>query len=724
MKNPLLLAALAVLATTATATATAQPAAPLRDVPETFFGTAVADPYRDLEDVKNPAVQAWMRAQDNHAQAALERIPGRAILLQRYQADDKALAARVTLAQREPGERWFYRRRGAGEDQFKLVTRQPLAGPERVLVDPKDGAINWAAPAPGGRSLAYGLSRQGSEEAVLHVVGTRSGRHLVAPVERADFGGLSWAPDGLRFVFNRLQRQAAGAPATEKFLNSQVLLMRLDPRPGQADRAPVVLSAGMPGVDIAPADVPVVSLTHDGRWALGYIYSGTQRELGLLVSPQAALLAGKPQWRRVVAAADQVFAATYFADQLYLLSDKGAPRGQLLALDLRNPQATPTVLQAQGPQVLTNLGAAADALYLEARDGNVKRLHRRAWAAGAAFAEVALPLAGSFTLGDTDGGVPATDPRLPGAVLELQGWTRARQIWQVHASGAATNTGLQPAGPRDAPPDLVATEVLVKSHDGAMVPMSVLHKKDLQFTGRHPTLLVGYGAYGSTIEPGFGLERLAWLDAGGVVALANPRGSGVYGSDWYRAGWQQSKPNTWKDMIACAEWLINNGWTAPQHLGIWGGSAGGVLAGRAITERPELFGAAVIQVGVLDALRAELTANGVPNIPEFGSRSTEPGFRALLEMSTYHQVKNGVKYPAVLLTHGVNDPRVDVWHSLKTAARLQAASASGKPVLLRLDWEAGHGVGSTKAQQQGLRADTYSFMGWQLGLQGFRPPGP
>jgi prolyl oligopeptidase len=207
-----------------------------------------------------------------------------------------------------------------------------------------------------------------------------------------------------------------------------------------------------------------------------------------------------------------------------------------------------------------------------------------------------------------------------------------------------------------------------------------------------------------------------------VFAVVNPRGSGVFGRDWYEAGKGERKPNTWKDTLACADWLVANGWTQPQRLGLWGGSAGGVLVGRAVTERPAQFGAAVIQVGALDMVRAELEANGPTNIPEFGSRANETGFRALLAMSTYHQVKDGTKYPALLFTHGVNDPRVAVWQSLKATARFQAASTSGKPVLLRLDWDAGHGVGNTRSQQLDLAADIYAFFGWQLGLEGFRAP--
>ena len=260
---------------------------------------------------------------------------------------------------------------------------------------------------------------------------------------------------------------------------------------------------------------------------------------------------------------------------------------------------------------------------------------------------------------------------------------------------------------------------MVKSHDGVMVPMSIIHKAGVKLDGSNPTLLYGYASYGITEEPFFSISRLAWMDAGGVFAVANPRGSGVFGKQWHEDGKKANKPNTWLDFIACAEYLVAQGWTKPARLAIWGGSAGGVLVGRAMTTRPDLFAVVLPDVGTLDLVRAETTPNGIPNIPEFGSRVTEPGFRALLAMSTYHQIKDGVAYPAVLFAHGVNDPRVEVWNSTKTAARLLAASSSGKPVLLRLDYDSGHGIGSTKAQVLDERADLFAFTLWQMGVPGY-----
>jgi len=726
--NPLLrhLVGLGAAALCLAATA-APPAFPVQDVPETFFGTTVPDPYRALENKTAPDVVAWMKAQSEHTRKTLDAIPGRNGMVDALMKYESAVSARVFGVQRETGDLWFYERRGATENQFKLYMRRGLAGAERPLVDPeaiekqtgKPHAINYFTPSRGGRLVAYGLSAQGSEEAALHVLDTRTGKLLSGPVSRANYGGVSWDLTGQRLVFNRLQEMKPGMPEIEKFQRSQVVLWN----PSQPiEKSVPVFGIGTPGVQITPAEAPIVSFTPDGRWALGLVINGTQREVGLYLAPARTVLAGKPAWKRVFGAEAKVVGMAYQRNALYLRSHQDASRFKVLRLDLNQPDmAKASVVVPAGDKVVTGLATAADGLYVEMREGNIKRLYRMGWQRGAALAEIKLPVEGSFSLAEDESGTSAGDPRLPGVVLDLQGWTRARQIYVVDAKGAVRNTGLQPQGPYDAPADVVTTEVQVKSHDGALVPMSIVHRKGIALDGSHPTLLYGYASYGITEEPFFSIGRLAFIDAGGIVAVANPRGSSVYGEDWYRAGWQATKPNTWKDFIACAEWLVAQRYTQPARLGILGGSAGGILVGRAMTERPDLFAAVVSSVGALDMVRAEMTPNGVPNIPEFGSRTTEAGFRSLLAMSAYHQIKDGVKYPAVLLTHGVNDPRVEVWMSTKAGARLQAASASGKPVLMRLDWDAGHGIGNTKRQQFEERADIYAFLLWQMGVPGFQP---
>ncbi len=694
------------------------PVAAVRNVRETFFGTPVDDPYRYFEDTKATDVAAWMKAHSEHAHATLKRIGGRAALRQKLEEIDASAAARVAEVQRRSGDLFFYQRRGATEDQFKLCVRQGLQGAERVLFDPealkkqtgKPHAINWYSASPDGRRVALGVSAGGSEDASMRVLDVASGRQLGPIIDRTLWGGISWSLDGRQIYFHRMQALKKGAPPTDKYQRSTACVM---PAGGPESSIKVLLRAGdKTPIDLPATEFPFIEILPDGR-AIASVLDGVSPEFSAWHSTEAAIRAGRPAWKKLFGKADAITSMAVLGNRLFAMTHRGAPRYKLVAgpVDGFSPATTATLVP-ESSRVLGTLAAASDAVYFDVRDGNVKKLFKLAATPNAAAQEVTLPVLGSFS-------IAGVDPGLPGVLLDLQSWTRARQIFAVSFMGGVSNTGLQPAGPFDAPGNVTATEVMVKSHDGVMVPMSIIHRTGTKLDAANPTILYGYASYGITEEPFFSPSRLAWMDAGGVFAIANPRGSAVFGKDWHLAGKEATKPNTWKDFIACAEYLVEQKWTRPSRLAIWGGSAGGILVGMTMCERPDLFAVAMPAVGCMDMVRAETTPNGVPNIPEFGSRKTEPGFRALLAMSTYHQIKDGVKYPAVLFTHGVNDPRVEVWNTTKAAARLLAASTSGKPVLVRLDYDSGHGIGDTKAQVFDERADTFAFVMWQTGMPGW-----
>jgi prolyl oligopeptidase len=400
-------------------------------------------------------------------------------------------------------------------------------------------------------------------------------------------------------------------------------------------------------------------------------------------------------------------------------STAGAPRGRVTALSLDDPaiDKAVTVVPEPASAVIADLAAGPEALYTERREGFQVRVRRHGPGDPPEGIDVAPSIVGStFIVPD-----PAHAQREPW--VETSQWTEPSRILQVVADGALRDTGLRQLRVPAGAPAVQVSEVRVPSHDGAEVPLAILHRKDLPLDGRNPTLLVGYGAYGHSMEAWFDPQSLAWIERGGVIALANVRGSGAFGDAWHRAGFKATKPNTWLDGIACARWLIAKGYASPATLGIWGRSAGGIFVGRAVTAAPELFAAAIFDVGVLDAVRAEESANGITTISEFGSSRNPSEFPFVFGMSTYHHVRDGTPYPAVMLVHGLQDPRVDYWHSAKTAARLQEASTSGRPVLLRLDGQAGHGVGSTAEQAQSLRADIYAFLLWQFGRLRAAPGG-
>lgn len=696
------------------------PVAPVRNVADSYFGTTVDDPYRYMEDIKNPEVEAWLKGQADYTKAVLGKIPQRDEILKEVTTFGDAAPSRVTSVQLM-GDHVYYLKRNADENIGKLYVRGGFGGKERLLVDPdrlpapegKHNAIDYFAASPENRYLAYGVSVGGSEQSVLHVIEVASGKETGDVIDRANFGSPSWLADG-RLLYNRLQKLAPDAPATEKYVNSRAYVHELGKNP---DEDTPLLGAGLAaGIAIDPPEIPIVANPVGSKYAIGLVINGVQNEFKLYVAPIASLAGDRTPWIKVADTADDVTAFDVMDDRLYLLTHKDASRFKVIVVSLTKPDlATARAVVPASEAVVTGIAAAKDALYVRRMNGGVSDFLKVGYGADAKPSMIKLPFPG-----DVDGLV--TDPRKPGAVFNLGGWTRFGGYFAYEPkAGKVVDTGLQPQSKYDNPPNLTSTEVKVKAKDGTLVPLSIVHRKGLKLDGTNPTILYGYGAYGISMTPFYRPTYLPWFNRGGILAVAHVRGGGEYGEDWHKAGYKATKPNTWQDAIACAEWLVEHKYTSSPKLAIMGGSAGGIFVGRSITERPELFGAAVDAVPVSDALRWEFTSNGVPNIPEFGTVKDEAGFKGLVAMSSYAHVKDGTKYPAVLLTTGINDPRVDAWEAGKMAARLQAASTSGKPILLRIDFDAGHGFGSTKKSQYEERADTLAFLFWQLGVSGFQP---
>jgi prolyl oligopeptidase len=472
---------------------------------------------------------------------------------------------------------------------------------------------------------------------------------------------------------------------------------------------------------MADADFPSIVIPRGSAWAIGKIKHGDANDLTLYAAPVSALTGtSKVPWKKVCDVEHEVKEFAVHGEDVYLVSAAGAPRYKVVRTSLAAPDfRTATTVVPAGAAVVDSIASAKDALYVEVLDGGMQRVLRVPYGTDAKPQPIPSPeLAPSWSIAHPEADVP-------GVFINGQSWTRAGKVYEYDPdTELLSDTGLRPRGKFDDPQSLglalVSTEVQVTSHDGVKVPLSIVHRKGLKLDGTNPTLAIGYGAYGMPVTVGYRPANLAWFERGGVLAFAHVRGGGAYGKEWHLAGQKTTKPNTWKDFIACCEYLVDKGYTSREKLAGEGGSAGGILIGRAITERPDLFAAAIIDVGCLDMVRSETTTNGVPNIQEFGSYATREGFDALLAMSAYHQVKDGVKYPAVLLTHGVNDPRVEAWMSAKMTARLQAATTSDKPVLFRVDYQAGHGIGSTRKQQQEEQADSFAFLLWQLGRPAFR----
>jgi len=698
-------------------TAPKPPATPTHEVTDEYFGTRIVDSYRWLEDLKSPEVSAWMKAQNDYTRAVLDRVPGREKLRARIaQLDDTGV--RVSSFQSYSG-RWFYLKRAPGQDNQRLYTRDGSNATERLLLDPEtltaNGvhySIDYYTPSPDGKLVAVGIAPGGSENAVLHVLDAATGKELGEHIDRAQFGAIAWLPDNRSFFYNRLRKLGPDEPRPSYYLNSRAYLHQLGDDPDKD--APVFGNGLSSSISMGESDFPFIALPVGSKYALAVDAHGVQNELTIYAAKVVDIHDAAAPWRKIADVPDDSTGFDIHGDHLYLVTHHDAPRFKVVRLNLADGNfQTAEVVMAPSEAVVVGVGVAADAVYVQKLDGGIGRLFRIPFEGGAAK-PVPLPFDGAIE----ELFVNAAEP---GVYVRAASWTKSPVY--LHYDPKTTqvaDTKIVPPSPVDFS-GIESEEVKAKAADGTLVPLSIVHKRGLKLDGSHPTLLHGYGSYGITYDPGFDPASLAWLERGGVVAVAHIRGGGEYGEDWHNGGRKATKLNTITDFIACAQYLIEHKYTSPQHLAGEGTSAGGITIGGAITERPGLFAAALDNVGMSDDLRAELQVNGPANIPEFGTVKDEQDFHHLLSISGYHRIKDQTAYPAVLLTTGINDPRVDPWQMNKMTARLQAASSSGRPILLRVDYDAGHGgIGATRTQHTNLLTDQYSFLLWQLGDPDFQ----
>ena len=713
MKSVLFAAVLAAAASAAQA-ASAPPPAPREPVVDEYYGTRITDDYRWMEDRWSPRFKAWLQGQNAYARAVLDAIPGRDALERRIAAHTGAAASVFQVSQ--AGGKVFYEKREPGQDSYRLYVRDSPTGPERVLVDPDAGgapgrhfALDYYAPSPDGARVAYAVSAGGSENSVIHVIEVDTGRVWPEAIDRAEDANPSWRPDGKGFYYNRFARLGPGAKDTDKYLNSRALLHRLGTDP-EAD-TPLIGTGVAGGPPVTEVDYPYVVAFPASPWLLAEISHGADPAITVYVARAGA--DGAPgAWTKVADVADKVSDALAVGDRLYLVTYRDAPRRKVIALDARAPDlARAAVAVPESGRVIQGFGASADALYVTDLDGGLNRLRRYDFATGRTD-DVPLPLQGTL-----DG--PALDPRSPTVLFGETNWITAPAWFQLSA-GQVSPVLIAPAWPEDTSA-YVVEEVSYPSWDGTLVPLSIVHRKDIRLDGRNPVWLTGYGAYGISLQPAFVARYLALIEDGGVYAVAHVRGGGEFGEDWHLAGRQATKPNTYKDLIAAAEYLDAHGYGSPATTAIEGRSAGGITVGMAATARPDLFRVVFNGVGDNNVLRSENGTDGPANSLEYGSTRTKAGFEALYAVDATQHVKPGVAYPAVLLTSGYNDPRVAPWQPGKMAARLQAATSSGRPVLFLVDFDAGHGIGSTKSQRDRELADQLAFLYWQIGRPDHQP---
>jgi prolyl oligopeptidase len=684
------------------------PGARVEPVSETFFGETVVDPYRWMENAKDPDWAPFMKANADHARSILDRIGGRDALEKRTSELTGAFDA-VNVVTRA-GDRTFYQKRVAGTQSAALFVRD--AAGDRALVDPntmKQGdahvSLDWWTPSRDGAHVVYGLSAAGSEDSVLHVMETATGKVLPERIPQTQYASPSWLPDGKGFFYNRLQGAAPGT--TDYYLDSAMWLHRLGEDPAK-DR--LILKRGQAGgLPAEPTDFPYIYCNDSSPYVLAVMFGGVRRENPIWTARLNDLLAGRAVWTQGCTIEDEVVGFDLNGENLFMLTTKGAENGRVVRASAGSPAfAKAHTVVPESDRVIEAMGAAKDGLYVQFMDGGYSAVSRLGYGRGAKLEPIALPFEGTAALADYS-------QTRDGVLLRLMSWLEPVGFYDVDAkSGAVTDTGLAPRPPIDTSP-YEAIRTFATARDGARVPLSIIKRKDAPLDGSSPALAEAYGSYQISQSPNFWTRGFAFLEAGGILATAHVRGGGEYGRRWWKAGQKLNKPNTWRDLIDCCEHLVKEGYTAPARLAINGGSAGGITMGMALAERPDLFCAVIPAVGVLNAMRAEFSQNGPPNIAEFGTVTEADGFKGLKAMDALHHIKDGQRYPAVLLTHGMTDPRVEPWHSGKFVARLRAADTTGGPFLLRVTFDAGHGLGSTRSQLDAEWADIFAFVLWRAG---------
>jgi prolyl oligopeptidase len=669
---------------------------------ETQFGARVADPYRWLEgDVRqSPKVQAWVAAQNAVTDSYLATLPSRKLFAERIRAHYDFERFGIPV---KAGARYFYTRNPGLQNQAALYVREGLEGAPRLLIDPngwsKDGATALAEwePSDDGSRLLYSVQEGGTDWRVVRVIDTATGKLLADEVKWVKFSNLDWLPDGSGFFYSRFPEPGQGEEFQSLNENQGVYIHKLGTP--QAQDALVFAQPDRPRLG------NVAQVSDDGRWLVVTSSEGTDERYEINVID---LKAARPEPRRLVSGLENNW--TFLGNSgstFYWLTDKEAPRRRIVAMATGHaePRLREIVPQAEATLDSASLvGRRLVASYLKDARTEVRTFDLD----GTPGPAIALPGIGTATGFEGKAGDPET-------FFAFTSFNRPAAIFRYNSATGETATFAEPKV-AFAPDDYTVSQRFYRSKDGTRVPMFLVHRRDLDMGKPHPTLLYGYGGFNVSLTPGFSATRLAWMEQGGVFAVANIRGGGEYGKAWHEAGRLAAKQNVFDDFIAAAEFLIAEGITSKRQLAIQGGSNGGLLVGAVVNQRPDLFAAALPAVGVMDMLRFNLWTAGRYWVDDYGYPDRETDFRTLLAYSPYHNIRAGADYPAVLVTTADTDDRVVPGHSFKYVAALQAARAGSKPHLIRIETRAGHGSGKPTEKIIEEYADLWAFAAAHTGL--------
>ncbi len=677
-------------------------------VADTIFGKVVIDNYRWLENVNTKQVKDWLKEQNDFTNDVLSKIPGRESLYEEYNKLDKFATAEIYRVYSE-SKRYFYKKVVPGDNIGKLYYRQGTNGPERLLFDPGNfinGENNFDfsfVPSKDGKKLALCLSKNGSQVKTIYVLDVdikKINNEAIHPA--LDWPDISWSDDNQGFIYTLLQ---TGDLRSNKLLEDTRVMYHKIGTDAKNDRL-ILSRLNNPGMNLPGANLFPVSFTEDQKYILALD--------GMFIAHSTDLLNEHINWDPLVLPDDKARKVVVYNHSAFVLSGKDAAKNQVVAFPVNNRDySKDKVIIKAGEKTLVDISRSRDYLFIQKTDGINTTIDQYNFKTGKTES-VDLPVHNySF--------IQPMDINTNECILHVSTWTQPTTRYSYNADTkkseiSSFNSTIKYPGTEN----FIVEELELKGHDGVMIPLSLFYKKGLKKDGNNIVFMSGYGAYGEPSIPFFKSNYLPLLNRGVIIAETHSRGGGEKGEDWHSAGFKTTKPNTWKDFISTAEYLISNNYTSPRHLIGEGTSAGGILIGRAITERPDLFAVAISNVSLSNMVRGENRPIGERDSGEFGTIKDSVEAMGLIEMDAYLHVKSGIKYPAVVCVGGLNDMYVPFWQPAKFAAALQNNNSSGKTVILIVNNKSGHWSNEKKVTFRSF-ADMYSFVLWQAGAKGFQP---
>jgi prolyl oligopeptidase len=687
-----------------------------------YHNQKVNDSYRYMENLKDSIFLSWVKEQETHTKEALNSISNRKRLLDKISSLDKKNTATFSLLKIIDNNTHFYLKKEGTSNTAILYKSEGFKGKEIELFDPKTYApntkekysINYIQPSWDGKKIAISITSQDkeiSEIIILDIPSKTRSSEVIKNCWPSGIGGIHWLPDNSGFIYTHIPE--IDKNSKNYILNTASVIYTLGDSPKNSKT--LFSKTNNPELDLKSKDFCII-----------YFWNQTDKYLIAKVggigfkdyyyAPVNSITNKKIQWKPLFKKKHQIKQFSIANDSLFYKTSKNASnykvcKTALANLNFENPEI---IVEEDKNAVITDFALTKNGLfYVKTKNGVEAKLYH--------FKEnkeqnIPIPKAsGSINL-------TSKNSKSKDLWIEIEGWTNNEERYYYNdKTGLFTEENLGEIVEFNELNDVIIEEIEVTSHDGVKVPLSIMYKKGLKFNSENRLLITGYGAYGISDVPYLDKYMLHWLNEGGIYASAHVRGGGEKGNKWHKGGYKTTKSNTWKDFIACTEYLFDKKYSSPKKTAIWSGSAGGILIGRAITERPDLYAAAFIRVGMLNALRSETGYNGANNTKEFGTFKDAVEFKALLEMDAFQHIKKGVKYPAVYLTAGMNDARVPAWQPAKFAARMQEATVSEKPVLLSVDFEGGHGFDASVNKKNEELVDVLSFFLWQTEHPDYQP---